>query len=111
MSRNRLYINGTLEDDEVDMIINPRFRWHGELAQFTARITPAPTVSEYLTVSKTNVSYPDQDVLLRRFDLEDITDLCCNDVFQFRLGDVLEVSYPNSDGVKIGFQAVLREAD
>lgn len=109
MSRNRLFVDAVLDPGGSGLFLDHSFRWHGELAQFSARMTPAPTTSEFLILTKTNAAAPDLDVIVRLFDLEGLTDLICNDVFQFKLGDHLEVTYPNTDNITIGFQAVLRE--
>ncbi len=109
MSRNRLYVNVELAPEEGDVFLAHVFRWHGELVQFSAHIDPAPTTSEFMILRKINTTAADWNVVVRQFDLQGLTDLCCNDVFQFRLGDQIVMEYLNTDNVQINLQVVLRE--
>lgn len=113
MGRSRLYIRETTAPP-AEKIILKEIPWNAELKQITAKVDGVVTTSELLTVHKISVTLDtNYDALLGSFDLSigPVVNLACNETWQFAKGDFLLISYPNTDLVTIGVEAVIKEAE
>lgn len=114
MGRSRIFIRGKRLAAGADIFISKLIPWNAELKQIGVHVTGAVVTSELLTVTKISVTGDAQfDIQIRAFDLiiGPTVDLICNEVVQLANGDTLEFSYPNTDGIIVAVEAVIKEAE
>lgn len=112
--RARLYVQAEASLGQGESIFFQKLMpYNSTFLQIQIHWTSLPTTGEDFCVIKRSVSGPLFDILIRCYNpvVGMFKDIICNDHFEFRKGDTLELTYANTDDLGVGAVCVLKEAD
>ena len=102
--------NGTRAIEAIDF--QHQALWNMTLIQFSIIFTEAPTTSQAFEVGKLADIGIGYEIIFRAYDpvVDGGLQMTCNEHFEIGRSEVLFLRYPNTDGLLIGYEAIVTEA-
>lgn len=114
MSRSRRFIWAKCTAGQAETIaISESMTYHATLLQIIGHFPGGPTPTDIFEVRKDSNQDPLLNCVIRRYDpgTEGVTDIICNEHFEFRYGDRVVVTFPNTLDGDVGVELVFKEGD
>ena len=112
-ARSRIYVRGAVEEGQQDAIsITYTLPFNAVLLQWMYVISDMPTEDEIITIERQTTPAEYTHIVAEQNPGADARQYFrCNERAEFKIGDVVQVDYANTDNNAVAVELVFAEAD